>query len=140
MIHIQQCALRSFKQQISTLGVCLVQLQRHIGHHRQNFFGISHGFLVNRFEVNGRRMQDVRQDMVMQLQVLAQLGCKTIRMFEILHTQCATCDFVFVSWTNSTSSRSNLGSASFFFGSFTCNIDRSMVGKNQRTGFTDAQA
>ena len=139
MVHIQERALGTFKQQIRALLVRLVEFARHIGHHGTNLLGVIHGFLEHCVEIDRRGVQDVDQHMVVQVEVVAQTLGKPLGVLEVLHTQSTTGNLVLVGWTNATTRGANFGLAGLFLGSLTSDIQRCVVGQDERTSLADAQ-
>ena len=140
MVHVEQGALCAFEQQIGTRCMGVVQLARHVGHHGQQLFGISHGFVVGGVKVHGRSAQNIDQNLIVQSQVLAQLGGETLGVFEVLHTQGTARHFVFVSGADAAAGGADLGGTGFFLGGFAADVQSDVVGQDQWASFAHAQA
>ena len=78
--------------------------------------------------------------MVVQSEQLAQLGGKALRVFEVLRTQGAAGDFVFVGRANATARGADFFCTTLLAMGFAGNVQRGMEGQDQRAGFADAQA
>ena len=76
----------------------------------------------------------------MQFEQLAQLGGKTLRVFQVLYAQGAPGDLVFVGGADAAAGGADLGDAGFFFSRFAGNVERRVKRQDQGAGFADAQA
>ena len=56
VVHVEQGALRAFKQQISPCAVSVVELARDVSHHGLEQLGVAHGLVVNGVKVDCRRI------------------------------------------------------------------------------------
>ena len=75
----------------------------------------------------------------MQLEQLAQLGGKTLRVFQVLYAQGSAGDFVFIGGADTAAGGADLGDTGFFLGRFAGDVQRGMKRQDQRTGFADPQ-
>ena len=76
----------------------------------------------------------------MQFEQLAQLGGKTLRVFQVLYAQGAPGDLVFVGGADAAAGGADLGDAGFFFSRFAGDVEGGMKRQDQWAGFADAQA
>ena len=56
MVHIEQGALRAFKQQVGAGAVRVIELARDVSHHGLEQLGVAHGLVVNGVKVDCRRI------------------------------------------------------------------------------------
>ena len=61
-------------------------------------------------------------------------------MLQVLHTQCAAGNLVFIGGANATAGGADLGHATLFAVGLACDVQRRMEGQDQRAGLADAQA
>ena len=56
VVHVEQGALRTFKQQVSAGAVRVIELARDVSHHGLEQLGVAHGLVVNGVKVDCRRI------------------------------------------------------------------------------------
>ena len=155
MVHIKQGALRPFKQQITACMMRVVQLTRHIGHHRLQKRCVLHGFVIHRLklhlsvghvglqavtEVELFGVQKSGQHMVVQGQKFTQLAGKAFGVLQVLHPQGASRNFVFISRANAASCGANFFGPALLAGSFSGDVKCCMERQDERARLADAQA
>ena len=140
MVDVEQRTLCAFKQQVFTALVRFVQFARYVGNHGFQDFGLFHRLRVNRFKRQGFGIEVRGQNVVVQIQHVAQFGGEAFGVFQILHAQGTAGDFVFVRRADAASGRTDFGVTAFFAGGFTGYVERCMERQNQRASFAHAQA
>ena len=139
VVDIKQGTLRTFKQQVGASLVGFIELARDIGHHRGKGRSVGHGLVVERVEVQRCCMQMIDEHIVVQRQVVSQLGSKTLRISEVLHAQGPSRDLVFVSRADAATGGADFFAARLGPGRFAGHIERDMVGQDQRARFGHTQ-
>ena len=155
MVHVQQGALRAFKQQVVAAQVGFVQLARDIGQHGADGFGLLHGLGVDGFKQQlavfhvGRqrgaegvlaRIQQAGEDEVVEMQQLAQLGGKAAGVAQVLRAQGAAGHFVFVGGADAPARGADFFAAALLARGFAGHVQRGVQGQDERAGFAHAQA
>ena len=137
MVDIQQCALRTFKQQVLPGLVRLIQRARHVHHQRLDAI-CQRQRLIQRFlEIHRRGIEIIFQHKVVIVQHLAQLGGQTLAVEQVLQAHAAARHLVFIGRADAAPGGADLGSA---LGHFARLIHRHVIGQNQRAGFGNSQA
>ena len=137
MVNVEQRALCAFEKQALSSLLGGKQIAADIVDHRCDCRRERHGLVDHLLHGHGRGTQVLGQDEIMQIKDFFDLGAKSNRVEQVLHTQCATSDLVLVGRTNTAASGANLGLATTgFTGLIQCHVIR----QNQRTGFGNLQA
>src|SRR5690606_35489922 len=111
MVDVQQCALRTFKQQTPPCFASPVQLVRYVCHHRLEFSSQGHSLVTHFIERNSVGTEIACEHKVMEVEQFLELGVECLRIVKILHAQRSATDLVLVGRADTPSGRTNLAIA-----------------------------